>query len=429
MSAPSSPTSVKIAQGLTEFPCELYAHAQSLETLDLSDNNLSMLPADFHRFVNLKRLFLTNNCFREIPAVLAQCQHLTMVSFKGNGLQQFGEGVLPDGLKWLILTDNQLSALPADMGRYRQLQKCALAGNQLQQLPDSMQHCRELGLLRLSLNRFTAFPNWLFQLPKLAWLALGANPATPVALTSDVPQLALDDFRLHETLGVGASGVIYRATPTTALVPVSQCAVKMFKGWLTSDGCPKDEMANALHAGTHANLIPIYAQLHGGDLPGLAMALIPPSFVSLGRPPSFATITRDTYTDTYAQQAGLSVEQVHQLARQVAAVVHHLHQLQLVHGDLYAHNMLINSAGQLYLGDFGAATSLWALPAAQQHGMKQQEIRAFGYWLDDMLTLCRTPLPSVLYQRLTQLVAACWQDDVGARPDSAALINWLENSI
>lgn len=377
---------IKLAQGLTEFPRELFDHADTLQALDLSDNQLCRLPADFGRFRQLKRLFLTNNRFDEVPAVLAQCPNLTMVSFKGNLLQRFSQGTLPDGLQWLILTDNQLTELPADMGRYQQLQKCALAGNQLQQLPDSMQQCRELGLLRLSLNDFASFPDWLFHLPKLAWLALGANPATPVPAVSDVPTCPLQDFQLQETLGVGASGVIYRALAhddSAAQLGMDECAVKLFKGWLTSDGCPKDEMANALNAGRHANLIPVLAQLTGGDLPSLAMALVPASFQSLGKPPSFATITRDTFNEGL----GFSLAEIWQLTQQVVSVMAHLHSRLLVHGDLYAHNMLIDANRHLYLGDFGAATALHALPHAQQQAMQQQEVAAFGYWLADMLTL------------------------------------------
>lgn len=411
----------KLAAGLTEFPRALFEHADTLEHLDLSDNQLCSLPEDFGRFSRLKRLFLTNNQFRDVPAVLSQCQALTMVSFKGNQLCEFAPASLPDGLEWLILTDNQLPALPEDMGRYRALKKCALAGNQLTTLPQSMQQCTQLGLLRLSLNQFAAFPDWLFQLPQLAWLALGANPATPVTLHSDIPQHPLSHYQLNDTLGVGASGVISKALH---LPSGSECAVKMFKGWVTSDGCPKDEMANALNAGRHANLIPIDAQLTGGELPGLAMALIPPSFVSLGKPPSFATITRDTYRDDML----LSVPELWHLTSQVLAVMAHLHQQQVVHGDLYAHNMLVNPEFQLYLGDFGAATALDALPASQQQQMKQLEVRAFGYWLLDMLSVLNPAESTASLAAcavLEQLAAQCLQPQVTSRPMFSQLVTWL----
>lgn len=375
-------TRIKLAEGLTEFPAELYQHADTLEHLDLSDNQLSSLPADFGRFVALKRLFLTNNQFEYIPEVLASCQSLTMVSFRGNQLTRFAEGSLPEGLEWLILTDNKLSQLPEDFGRYRRLKKLALSGNQLSALPESMAHCRELGLARLSLNRFEAFPDWLFELPKLAWLALGANPATPVSNHSCIPTEDIANYLLDAELGTGASGTIYLAHHKGSTEPV---ALKKFKGWLTSDGCPKDELNNALNAGLHPNLIPIVANISGLELPAMVMQLIPNTFQSLGMPPSFATITRDTYKP----ELTLSRAQIITLARQVSSAMAHLHGEHICHGDLYSHNMLVNEASMLYLGDFGAATALESLPAHQADGFKKLEVRAFGYWLDEMLSRLR----------------------------------------
>lgn len=405
---------IKLSAGLSEFPTDLYRFADSLEILDLSGNQLSDLPADLHRFKQLKRLFLTNNNFRHIPAVLSLCPALVMVSFKGNQLTDFAQGSLPHQLEWLILTDNQLTALPDDFGRYTKLRKVAMAGNQLSSLPDSMQQCRDLGLLRLSLNKFESFPDWLFQLPKLAWLALGANPACPVAEAAAIRAHALQDYQLLEKLGEGASGVIYQArfAQDPELV-----ALKQFKGWITSDGCPKDEMNNYLNAGEHPNLIAVKAKLKDCDLPGLVMQLVPASFFVLGQPPSFDTCTRDTFT----QGQHLTLLQLKHLAQQVVNVMAHLHQQQIVHGDLYAHNMLVNAEQQLYLGDFGAATALHALPQQQQQLFCALEVRAFGYWLLDMQTLLSVMESGLFQQHCMTVVQLCLQEAVVSRPDFTQL--------
>ena len=434
--APRPALRITLAAGLTEFPQLLYRCTEQLEILDLSDNQLCALPADLARFVRLKRLFLTNNHFEHIPAVLAQCPALVMMSFKGNRLTEFAAGVLPVQLQWLILTDNQLPGLPADFGRYRALQKLALAGNQLTALPDSMQQCQQLGLVRLALNRFDAFPDWLFRLPHLAWLALGANPACPVTDKAEqqLPLLTEQAFTSLEILGQGASGVIYRVrlqqqltqtAPDGSLIklPVgTELALKRFKGWITSDGCPKEELQNYLNAGAHPNLIPVLARVQSDDLPALAMQLIPKSFSALGLPPSFDTITRDTFTPDLSFSAG----QMLSLVRQLAAVLVQLHQRQIIHGDLYAHNVLHNAAGQLYLGDFGAATALDALPLWQQQQAKAQEVRAFGYFIQDLLPFVATDnAADSLLPALRQLAGRCLAPELSARPVAAELLQQL----
>lgn len=406
----TSPLSrINLSAGLTEFPAQLYRFTDSLEILDLSGNQLSELPQDLSRFKKLKRLFLTANQFRHIPPVLSQCPQLVMVSFKGNALTQFAEASLPEQLEWLILTDNQLTELPDDFGRYTKLRKVALAGNQLSWLPDSMQQCRQLGLLRLSLNNFESFPDWLFELPKLAWLALGANPACPVPEATAITAHRLSDYQLLEKLGEGASGVIYQARLDQE---PELLALKQFKGWITSDGCPKDEMNNYLNAGQHPNLIAVKAKLKDSDLPGLVMELVPASFAVLGQPPSFETCTRDTFT----RGQSLTLVQLNKLAQQVVQVMAHLHQKQICHGDLYAHNMLVNEEQQLYLGDFGAATALNALPQKQQQLFCALEVRAFAYWLLDMQSLLSVDESAEFEQRFAAVVQLCMQQKVSSRP-------------
>ena len=44
---------IKIVAGLETFPQELYSLVNTLEVLDLTDNNLTTLPDDFDRFKKL----------------------------------------------------------------------------------------------------------------------------------------------------------------------------------------------------------------------------------------------------------------------------------------------------------------------------------------------------------------------------------------
>jgi Leucine-rich repeat (LRR) protein len=168
---------LKLACGLTEFPKEIYALADTLELLDLSGNQLFELPDDMFRFKKLKIAFFSDNLFTEFPKSLGLCPELEMIGFKANQILNIAEGALPAKTRWLILTNNQIKTLPRSIGSCIRMQKLMLAGNQLESLPEEMAHCVNIELLRISANRFQSLPDWLLDLPKLSWLAYAGNVA------------------------------------------------------------------------------------------------------------------------------------------------------------------------------------------------------------------------------------------------------------
>jgi len=169
-------TRLDLACDLQEFPREIFALADSLEILNLSGNSLSTLPDDLSHLGKLRVIFCSNNRFTQLPEVLSTCPQLEMVGFKANSIGEVADAAIAPGLRWLILTDNQISVLPDAIGSCVRLQKLMLAGNQLEVLPEAMASCVGLELLRISANRFKTLPEWLLQLPRLTWLAFGGNP-------------------------------------------------------------------------------------------------------------------------------------------------------------------------------------------------------------------------------------------------------------
>ena len=75
---------LKLSEGLTTFPKEVYTLADTLERLDMTDNALDSLPEDFRKLKKLKILFLSNNNFTKLPSVLAKCPQLSMIGFRNN---------------------------------------------------------------------------------------------------------------------------------------------------------------------------------------------------------------------------------------------------------------------------------------------------------------------------------------------------------
>ena len=237
--------------GLTTMPAEVFACADTLEILDLGRNMLTGLPHDLGRLHRLRVLFCSGTPFRALPDVLGDCAALTQVGFRGCGIETVPPASLPPRLRWLTLTDNRISQLPAALGARPALQKLMLSGNSLSVLPDTLAGHPSLELLRLAANRFAALPAFLTHLPRLAWLAFGANPAEGAARRAQAaPAVRRDALAIGALLGEGASGRVHAARWQGRDV-----ALKQFRGAVTSDGLPGHEMAAALAVGAHLNLL------------------------------------------------------------------------------------------------------------------------------------------------------------------------------
>ena len=405
--------------GLTTFPDEIFELADSLEVLNLSGNSLSDLPSDLPRLHKLRVIFCSDNRFMHVPEVLGQCANLEMIGFKANQIGHLSPQALPPKLRWLILTDNRLQALPAQIGSCTRLQKLMLAGNQLNALPPEMAACTNLELLRIAANRFTQLPAWLPSLPRLAWLAYAGNPFSDASEQAAMEQHAIASVAWHalelqHTLGEGASGIIYRAHRTTEH-GVHPVAVKMFKGALTSDGLPRSEKAACIAAGAHPNLIPLQGRInaHPDGTRGLVMSLIDTSFVNLAGPPSLESCTRDIYPAA----TRFTHDQVLRIALGIASATAHLHARGVMHGDLYAHNILLNEKGECLLGDFGAASFLPMHDAPLNSGLQRIEARAFGCLLEELLERCDvSPNGQTIVGALYALQQRCVQSQNEARP-------------
>jgi len=429
--------------GLTLLPQECFDFVESLEILNLGGNHISSLPADFDRFQRLRVLFFAGNSFIYVPKVLGRMKSLYMLSFKGNRLEQVDEEALSPSIGWLILTDNRISKIPRSIGCLKGLRKCMLAGNALQSLPDEMKKCRELELLRLAANDLKEVPRWLLEMPKLSWLALAGNPCLPSVTKESYKVETIDEDRLEtaKTLGEGASGVVFEGT----LDRVHSVAVKVFKGEATSDGLPQDEMLATVHLGCsddpHPCITPVLGKVSNPSnaTDSLVFELIPPNYLSLGDPPSFKTVTRDTF----AEGTTFHPTRIAAIAREVAGACVYMHQTKagvaICHGDLYAHNILVTTADeaaldsvQVRLCDMGAATIYDpAHPSGLGALLQRLEVRAFGCLLDDLLRLVPDRLTKEraagsLVDQLGSLRDLCMAPNVAKRPPFTAVFSELE---
>ncbi|MFZ3153802.1 protein kinase [Pseudomonas sp.] len=411
-------TRLDLCCNLTDFPEEIFSLADSLEVLNLSGNRLSALPADLARLHKLRIVFCSDNLFTSVPEVLGNCTQLEMIGFKSNRIQHLPAAALPPALRWLILTDNRLQQLPPELGDCAHLQKLMLAGNRLHALPESLAKLQRLELLRIAANRLEHLPAWLSGLPSLCWLAFAGNPLSDASEAEilrqhSLPTIARDTLELGEILGQGASGIIRSATWQRPNQPAQAMAVKIFKGDMTSDGLAHSEMSACIAAAEHHNLISVAGPLQPvqDGPPGLLLERIAPSFQALAGPPSLASCTRDCY----AEQRRFTVAEALRILRGTAAAVAHLHKRGILHGDLYAHNLLVDEAGQTLLGDFGAA-SFFEPQSSDGIALQQLETRAFACLLEELLHRCNEADQPHQQTRLWQLHAQCSNPQRAERP-------------
>ena len=179
-------------------------------------------------------------------------------------------------------------------------------------------------------------------------------------------------------------------------------------------------------AGRHPNLITVLGKVeaHPDDIHGLVLSLIDASFRNLAGPPSLESCTRDVY----AAETSFSLPNALRIALGIASAAQHLHAQGILHGDLYAHNILHCPTGEALLGDFGAASFFERNHQPLADALQRIEVRAFGCLLEELLARCS---PNVAPQGdflrgavdaqkalkiLADLQAACVQETVSARP-------------
>ncbi|KAG5564801.1 hypothetical protein RHGRI_000866 [Rhododendron griersonianum] len=149
----------------------------SLQTLDLTQNNLSTLPDSICNLTCLKRLRLKDNNVSYLPSGIGSLTSLEILDLSRNNLW-----TLPDSigklscLKELLVGYNKLSHLPSEIGDLDSLEILKLRSNNgFTVFPESI--CKLVHLQRLSLYgcNLSHFPSGIGGLVSLWFLNIGKN--------------------------------------------------------------------------------------------------------------------------------------------------------------------------------------------------------------------------------------------------------------
>ncbi|GIL88583.1 hypothetical protein Vretimale_19082 [Volvox reticuliferus] len=393
----SQVSTVQLRARLTSLPLENLASFVNLSRLDIEGCSLAQLPADISLLKNLKvllaprnkltqvpaeigrlsrslvQLDLGTNKLTEVPAQLCELTALQILNLMANELEHLPEGIGNlRSLRLLGLKSNKLTELPSSVSKLTSLVELFITNNRLTDLPEGMSHCTSLVKLQASFNAFPALPSCLLHLPnlellrvavcairtlppglledgampRLAWFSMAGNPVCPdpPAPAPDLPEVEVDDLDLGMKLADGASGEVFRAVWRGDLV-----AVKFFCGDVSPDGRAEDEVALAI-ALQHPHLTQVLAKVK--HPPGLVLRL------ASGNPLAHKPTSKNLLRCKWGDDVRFAPRRALLLAVAVADALAYIHAAGICHGDVYAHNVLMDEDENVTLCDFGALCAL-----------------------------------------------------------------------
>ena len=155
-------------------------------------------------------------------------------------------------------------------------------------------------------------------------------------------ELQLDKYTLHEELGRGGYGTVYRATDNVLEVPR---AVKVLHPALAADPAFIERFRREAKFAArmkHPHIVPVYDLGEADARFFLAMDYLPDGSVK----------------DLLTQEGRLPYERALEIIRQIADALDYIHAQDLVHRDVKPGNILFDAGGNASLSDLGFAKAM-----------------------------------------------------------------------
>ncbi|HLP14007.1 MAG TPA: leucine-rich repeat domain-containing protein [Flavobacteriales bacterium] len=148
---------------------------QKIRTLNLSNNRIEEIPEWIDAYPNLYSLDLSYNKLTEANTAVFNIHYLNYLDLSHNDLKTISPVFNCAMLEYLYLAENNLTEIPRNIAKLKNLKELSLASNKLKVLPVNIMKLKNLEVLDLSNNRFTGLPKSLKGLKKLKVLRLTGN--------------------------------------------------------------------------------------------------------------------------------------------------------------------------------------------------------------------------------------------------------------
>jgi hypothetical protein len=342
---------------------------------------------------------------------------------KGNLLTELTTENLPvSSLVWLILTNNRIAKINADIKDLKLLRKLMLSHNNLSEIPIEMGQCDDLELVRLSDNNLEKLPTDLLLLPKLGWISVAGNPIFESKTPNNGEKIINEqdiEINRSKVLGQGASGVVF-----SGRYKGDDVAVKLFKEQSKgSDGNAEDEMSiNSIVDNPYA-ISAIGVVEKNGRKEMLVMKLLKGTS-PLGEVPNFDTVTRDAGPSPLSRKI-VDKNTLLTTIWNVASALDYIHNsIGVSHGDVYLHNVLIDGEKVSRISDWGASFAYDRNNIEQAELIEKIEVLAFGKLVQDILSWH----PSLIQEGpFEELLDEIIQPEVSKRPNFKEIKEKLEH--
>jgi hypothetical protein len=170
----------------------------SIETLDLSDLKLNVIPSELNKLSNLKHVTLYNNKITFIPEL--SLKKLESLNLRNNCIKTSDFSEITN-LKILDLGNNQIEIIPNSIFQLTNIEKICLDNNRIKTIPDSISKLINLKELFLSRNQIKDLGP-LSKLTGLEKLYLKYNEITNIDLISELVHLIELDLSCNKILTI-----------------------------------------------------------------------------------------------------------------------------------------------------------------------------------------------------------------------------------